>query len=112
MTGKITDNTMKIVAPVDGIISDIMVSNGGYVETGLPVVRITNSNDLLIEAFVNQSDHKNVSGIFDANFKDPSGSKDISHYHHLMERSDQQVLLLMIILSGYQSILQSGTMEI
>jgi multidrug efflux pump subunit AcrA (membrane-fusion protein) len=29
----------------------------------------------LIEAFVNQSDHKNVSGIFDANFKDPSGTK-------------------------------------
>ena len=75
MTGKITDNTMKIVASVDGIISDIMVSNGGYIETGLPVVRITNSNDLLIEAFVNQSDHKNVSGIFDANFKDPSGTK-------------------------------------
>ena len=75
MTGKITDNTMKIVASVDGIISDIMVSNGGYVETGFPVVRITNRNDLLIEAFVNQSDHKNVSGIFDANFKDPSGTK-------------------------------------
>jgi RND family efflux transporter MFP subunit len=75
MTGKITDNTMKIVASVDGIISDIMVSNGGYVETGLPVLRITNSNDLLIEAFVNQSDHKSVSGIFDANFKDPSGTK-------------------------------------
>ena len=78
MTGKITDNTMKILASVDGIISDIMVSNGGYVETGLPVVRITNSNDLLIEAFVNQSDHKNVSGIFDANFKDPSGTKTFS----------------------------------
>jgi RND family efflux transporter MFP subunit len=66
---------MNLVASVDGIISDIMVNNGGYVETGLPVVRITNGGDLLIEAFVNQSDHKNVSGIFDANFKDPSGTK-------------------------------------
>jgi RND family efflux transporter MFP subunit len=75
ITGKISDNAMNLVASVDGIISDIMVNNGGYVETGLPVVRITNSNDLLIEAFVNQSDHKNVSGIFDANFKDPSGTK-------------------------------------
>jgi len=75
MTGKITDNTMKITAPVDGIVSSIMVSNGGYVETGLPVVRITNRNDLLIEAYVNQSDHTFVSGIFDANFRDPSGEK-------------------------------------
>jgi RND family efflux transporter MFP subunit len=75
MKGKITDSTLNLVAPIDGTISDIMVSNGGYVETGLPVVRITNSNDLLIEAFVNQSDHKNVSGIFDANFRDPSGTK-------------------------------------
>ncbi len=74
MTGKITDNTVKIVASIDGIISDVMVNNGGYIETGLPVVRISNSNDLLIEAFVNQSDHKNVPGIFDANFKDPSGT--------------------------------------
>ena len=66
---------MKLVSPVEGIISDIMVNNGAYIETGLPVARITNSSDLLIEAFVNQSDHQNVSGIFDANFKDPSGSK-------------------------------------
>ncbi len=73
MTGKITGNTMKIIAYVDGIISDIMVSNGGFVETGLPIVRITNSKDLLIEAYVNQSDHTYVSGIFDANFRDPSG---------------------------------------
>ncbi len=73
--GKVTDNSLRLVSPVDGIISDIMVSNGGYVETGLPVARITNNNDLMIEAFVNQSDHQLVKGIFDANFKDPSGTK-------------------------------------
>jgi membrane fusion protein, heavy metal efflux system len=73
--GKVSENAMKLVSPVEGIISDIMVDNGGYIETGLPVARITNSSDLLIEAFVNQSDHQIVSGIFDANFKDPSGNK-------------------------------------
>lgn len=74
MTGKITDNNMKLIAPVDGILSDIMVNNGGYIETGSPIARIINSNDLIIEAFVNQSDHQLVAGIFDANFKDPSGN--------------------------------------
>ena len=73
--GKVSDNAMKLVSPVEGIISDIMVNNGGYIETGFPVARITNINDLLIEAFVNQSDHQLVTGIFDANFKDPAGSK-------------------------------------
>jgi cobalt-zinc-cadmium efflux system membrane fusion protein len=78
IAGKVTGNTMRLLAPIKGIISDIMVNNGGFIETGLPVARITNSSELLIEAFVNQSDHQLVPGIFDANFKDPSGNKTLT----------------------------------
>jgi RND family efflux transporter MFP subunit len=70
---KISGNSLKVVSPVDGIISEIKTENGGIIEAGVPVARVTNSSDLLIEAFVNQSDHNLVPGIFDANFRDPSG---------------------------------------
>jgi RND family efflux transporter MFP subunit len=72
---RVSGNTLKIVSPSDGIISEIMESNGRFVETGTPVARIMNNNNLMIEAFVNQSDHRLVAEIFDANFSDPSGEK-------------------------------------
>lgn len=72
---KLSDNRLRLISPVNGIMSNILVNNGSFVESGTAVAEITGKADLIIEAYVNQSDHGLVEGIFDANFKDPSGSK-------------------------------------
>lgn len=72
---KVSDNRLKLISPVNGILSQVIVTNGAYVESGTAVAEVTGEKDLIIEAYVNQSDHSLVDGIFDANFKDPSGKK-------------------------------------
>ncbi|MHC1733144.1 MAG: efflux RND transporter periplasmic adaptor subunit [Bacteroidales bacterium] len=76
--GSIQGNSSRIVAPADGIISDIMVVNGGYVEAGAPVAKVISSDALMVEAYVNQSDYRLAAGIFDANFKTPSDDRIIT----------------------------------
>ena len=71
----ISGNSMKITAPFNGFISDVTVQNGEFIETGNPVIQITKKNELLIEAFINQSDYQSVEGIFDANFKSIADNK-------------------------------------
>jgi cobalt-zinc-cadmium efflux system membrane fusion protein len=68
----ITKNGLKILAPFNGYVSDIGVSNGEYIENGGKVLTVSNNNQLLIEAYVNQSDFQLVNSIFDAHFKLPS----------------------------------------
>lgn len=60
---------LKITAPMDGFVSNIHISNGEFVESGAPLITLGGKTRLLIETYVNQSDFKKVSGIFDANFK-------------------------------------------
>ncbi|MCK5281434.1 MAG: efflux RND transporter periplasmic adaptor subunit, partial [Cyclobacteriaceae bacterium] len=69
----ITKNGLKILAPFDGYVSEIAVTNGMYIENGSRVVTVSNNNQLLVEAYVNQSDYQLVNSIFDAHFKLPSG---------------------------------------
>lgn len=69
----ITKNGLKILAPFDGYVSEIAVSNGEYIESGSKVVTVSNNNQILVEAYVNQSDYQLVNSIFDAHFKLPSG---------------------------------------
>jgi multidrug efflux pump subunit AcrA (membrane-fusion protein) len=52
-----------------------MLQNGEFTETGTPVIQITNKDELLIEAFINQSDYQLVEGIFGANFRNSSNNK-------------------------------------
>jgi len=75
LADKVTGNLIKLISPINGVVSEIMVNNGSYVETGSNVARIIGETDLLIEAYVNQSDHRLIEGIFDANFRDPSGNR-------------------------------------
>ena len=69
----ITKNGLKILAPFNGYVSEIAVSNGKYVKSGSKVVTVSNNKQLLVEAYVNQSDYQLVNSIFDAHFKLPSG---------------------------------------
>jgi len=73
--GNISGNSVKITAPFNGIVSNVIVQNGEFTETGTPVIQITNKDELLIEAFINQSDYQSVEGIFDANFKNIADNK-------------------------------------
>lgn len=77
MAKNISGNGLRITAPFNGFVSGISVLNGEYLETGRPVITVSNQNQLLIEAFVNQSDFKRVNGIFDANFRLPGNNKTI-----------------------------------
>ncbi|HLF35649.1 MAG TPA: efflux RND transporter periplasmic adaptor subunit [Cyclobacteriaceae bacterium] len=71
----ISQDGLRIVSPIQGIISQINVKNGEYLEAGSPVIQITSDTDLLIETYVNQSDYYLVPGIFDAHFRVPSSDK-------------------------------------
>ena len=77
-SGKVSKNSLKITAPFDGIVSDVLIQNGEFTETGIPLIQITNKNELLIEAFINQADYQSVQGIFDANFKNIADNKTIT----------------------------------
>ena len=78
MAKNISQNGLKVLAPFDGYISEITVSNGEYVENGQLVLTMSNEKQILIEAYVNQSDYQKVRNIFDAHFSLPSGSKTVT----------------------------------
>jgi RND family efflux transporter MFP subunit len=69
---------LNVRAPIRGFVSNISVSNGQYVENGEPILTVSEQNQLLIEAFVNQSDFQKVPGIFSANFSFANHEKTIS----------------------------------
>lgn len=65
----VSQKGFKIMAPFDGFVSSLEVSNGQFIEPGTSVLQVSNKNRILIETFVNQSDFQRVDDIFDANFK-------------------------------------------
>lgn len=75
--GKLSDQGIKVSAPESGNITSVLVSGGAYVSTGAPLVRIGNSHQLMLTAFVNQSDYAKFRGIFDARFVLPSGAGSV-----------------------------------
>lgn len=72
MAGSVTQERLHIRAPFSGFISDVLVTSGAFAENGEPVVRMSDASQVLIEAYVNQSDFRKVEGIFDARFRLPS----------------------------------------
>ncbi len=78
LANQITQKGLQIMSPIDGFISGINISNGQFVNNGTAVLEISNSNKLIIEAYVNQSDFQLVNGIFDANFAFADGDKKIT----------------------------------
>jgi RND family efflux transporter MFP subunit len=78
LANQVSQNGLKITSPIDGFVSKVNVSNGQFVNNGAVVLNVTNRNQLLIEAFVNQSDFQKVSGIYDANFTFADGKESIT----------------------------------
>lgn len=75
---RVSDGGLKVMAPMSGFVSRVMVENGESVQTGDPVLAITRNDQLLVEAYVNQSDHNGIEGIFDAHFRLPAGDSTIT----------------------------------
>lgn len=68
LANQVSQNGLKVTSPIEGFVSSVTVSNGQFVDRSSVIMHIGSKNQLLIEAFVNQSDFQKVSGIFDANF--------------------------------------------
>ncbi len=68
---------LKVTAPFTGFISNVHVQNGESVNSGDEIMTVSQKSALLIEAYVNQSDYKSISEIFDAHFKVPSSEQVI-----------------------------------
>lgn len=77
----ISQNGLRILAPFNGYVSKIAVSNGDYIENGNTLFTVSNNKQVLLEAYVNQSDYQLVNSVFDAHFKLPSGN-------HIIRLSD------------------------
>ena len=60
-----------VSASMTGIVKDLMVSDGQFVEEGTPLIRITNNRRLLLQAEVSQKYLPVLSTIQTANFKTP-----------------------------------------
>jgi membrane fusion protein, heavy metal efflux system len=69
LTGLVSkEDGLRITAPMDGFISNLVANHGQFLEPGSPILKISNPRQLLIETHVNQSDFQKVNEIFDANF--------------------------------------------
>ena len=68
LANRISQNGLKVTAPIDGFISSVNVSNGQFVDKSSVILHISSKSQLIIEAFVNQSDFQKVRSVYDANF--------------------------------------------
>jgi RND family efflux transporter MFP subunit len=60
-----------VAATMSGIVKNVMVSDGQFVEEGTPLIEITNSRRLLLRAEVSQNHIPKLRMIKSANFKTP-----------------------------------------
>lgn len=78
LANQVSQNGLKLTSPIDGFVSKVNVSNGQFVNNGSVVLHVSNRSQVLIEAYVNQSDFQKVNGIFDANFSTADGKESIT----------------------------------
>ncbi len=78
MANQISQIGLKVISPIEGFVSSINVRNGQFIDKSSVIMNISNDNELLIEAYVNQSDYQKVNGIFDANFSFSDGKEIIT----------------------------------
>ncbi|HAJ98747.1 MAG TPA: hypothetical protein DCM62_01860 [Bacteroidales bacterium] len=74
----VSQQGLRVVAPISGFVSSIPVANGQFVESGATIASVTNRAPVVIETFVNKSDFRRVGGIFDANFRIPGDGATIN----------------------------------
>jgi len=56
-----------VVSPIDGFVKQVYVTNGQFVETGQPLISISQSQSLILEAMVQQKYSGLLSTIYSAN---------------------------------------------
>lgn len=69
LTESFSSKGQSINSSMSGIIKDIKVNDGQFVEEGTPLIEITNSSRLILQANVSQKYLKELSRIKSANFK-------------------------------------------
>lgn len=65
-----------IVSPANGVITELLVNQGAYVNAGEPVATLSRNSHLLLKADVPQKYHSRLSKVTTANFR-PSYSDEI-----------------------------------
>lgn len=76
-----------VISPTDGVIAEIYVKPGEYVESGQPIVRISSARKLLLRADVPERKLSSIKGLQTANIRMPYSDAIIS----LSERNGQIV---------------------
>lgn len=71
LTRSYSASGQSVGSSMSGIIKDIMVNDGQFVEEGTPLIKITNNRRLLLQAEVSQKYLPLLSQIRSANFKTP-----------------------------------------
>ncbi len=59
----------KVTSPMSGIVKNLNISDGQYVEAGTPLIKITNSRRVILKAEVSQKYFSVLPSIRSANFK-------------------------------------------
>ncbi|MCP3927552.1 MAG: efflux RND transporter periplasmic adaptor subunit [Bacteroidetes bacterium] len=71
LTGSYNKSGQMLSAPMSGIIKNVLVSDGQFVEEGTPLIEITRNRRLLVHADVSQQYLPKIPLIRSANFKTP-----------------------------------------
>lgn len=71
LTNNYNQGGQYLSAPMSGIIKNILVTDGQFVEEGTPLIEITQNRKLLLHADVSQRHLPNLRNIKSANFKTP-----------------------------------------
>jgi RND family efflux transporter MFP subunit len=71
LTNSYNAGGQSVIGPMSGIIKNVMVRDGQFVTEGTPLVEITNSRRLLLQADVSQKYLQQLSQLKSANFKTP-----------------------------------------
>lgn len=78
LANQVSQDGLKVTSPIAGFVSNVNVSNGQFVDKSSVIMHISSNSELLIEAYVNQSDFQKVIGIFDANFSFADSKESIT----------------------------------
>jgi RND family efflux transporter MFP subunit len=71
LTNSYNTGGQSVTASMTGIVKELMVSDGQFVEEGTPLIKITNNRRLLLQAEVSQKYLPVLATIQSANFKTP-----------------------------------------
>ncbi len=69
LSANLSQDGLKIVAPISGYIHQLNTSDGEYVETGHTLVTISSNNNLMIRADLPQQYFQQLRDIYTANFR-------------------------------------------